>query len=127
LSGGTLRSTGTCYGLGGTYFRLEGHTTFWRNTAVYRNMLRPERNILPPGGAHYCLEEHCGLKEHATAWEKHTTAWRGTLCLEEHCGLQEHATAWEEHTIAWRRTPLSGETLLCTGTCYGLGGKYYRL
>jgi hypothetical protein len=43
-------STGTRYDLGGTYLGLEEHTGVWRNAAVYRNMLRPGRNILPPGG-----------------------------------------------------------------------------
>jgi len=53
----TVLSTGTRYGLGGTYLGLEEHTTAWRRTLqsgkpteVYRNTLRPGRNILRSGG-----------------------------------------------------------------------------
>ena len=62
LSGGTLRSAGTFYGLGGTCYGLEGHSTVWRNTAVYRNTLRPRRNTLRSGGTYDRLEDLCLLQ-----------------------------------------------------------------
>jgi len=86
-----VRSTGKCYGLGGTYYLLE------EPSAIYRNMLRTGRSILRSGETHYRLEEH-------------TAVWRNTVRSTGKCyGLGGTYYRLEG-------TLLSGGTLLCAGT-----------
>ena len=75
--------------------------------------------MLRPGGTQYCLEEHCGLQEHSTAWEEHATAWMDTvlsggtlLCTETRYGLEGTHLGLEEHTIAWRTCASCSEELI---------------
>jgi hypothetical protein len=53
----TLRPWRNTIRSGRTHYRLEQHTTVWRNTAVHRNTLRSRKNILRSGGTYYLQQD----------------------------------------------------------------------